>query len=282
MQTAMAQALPQSTSHKNVRVVLDTPHVKSAETRKLFNAGVSGNLKTGKSADPTCYNALVQWRASCKHSASRFSSRTKHRASAAAGDGFTSRSVASGSASATTWGELLASRSINTTASSRVRRSHGKLTASRARGSSHEAGPYGTMTNCRRLRAAPWPMPHSIGRQAPCSIDGNAACVGTRLDLRLLRECEPQIRGVITLTAHSRRATLPPLAAQDYCATEGFDMAQRVNLDAMIRREDFAREIRDAPAPETIRELNLSQLLFIHHINISDFSNRFLWVTDGI
>lgn len=38
-------------------------------------------------------------------------------------------------------------------------------------------------------------------------------------------------------------------------------MAQRVNLDAMIRREDFAREIKDAPAPDTIRELNLSQLL---------------------
>lgn len=38
-------------------------------------------------------------------------------------------------------------------------------------------------------------------------------------------------------------------------------MAQRVNLDAMIRREDFAREIKDAPAPETIRELNLSQML---------------------
>ena len=38
-------------------------------------------------------------------------------------------------------------------------------------------------------------------------------------------------------------------------------MAQRVNLDAMIRREDFAREIKGAPAPETIRELNISQLL---------------------
>src|SRR5712664_3203120 len=38
-------------------------------------------------------------------------------------------------------------------------------------------------------------------------------------------------------------------------------MAQRVNLDAMIQREDFAREIKDAPAPETIREMNLSQLL---------------------
>lgn len=41
----------------------------------------------------------------------------------------------------------------------------------------------------------------------------------------------------------------------------GQAMAQRVNLDAMIRREDFAREIKDAPAPETIRELNISQLL---------------------
>src|ERR1700680_1901985 len=41
----------------------------------------------------------------------------------------------------------------------------------------------------------------------------------------------------------------------------GGDMAQRVNLDAMIRREDFAREIKDAPAPDTIRELNISQLL---------------------
>jgi hypothetical protein len=29
----------------------------------------------------------------------------------------------------------------------------------------------------------------------------------------------------------------------------------------MIRREDFAREIKDAPPPETIRELSLSQLL---------------------
>lgn len=34
-----------------------------------------------------------------------------------------------------------------------------------------------------------------------------------------------------------------------------------VNLDAMIKREDFAREIKDEPAPETIRELNLSMLL---------------------
>jgi hypothetical protein len=38
-------------------------------------------------------------------------------------------------------------------------------------------------------------------------------------------------------------------------------MAQRVNLDAMIRREDFAREIKDAAAPAIIRELFLSQLL---------------------
>ena len=38
-------------------------------------------------------------------------------------------------------------------------------------------------------------------------------------------------------------------------------MPQRVTLDAMIRREDFAREIREESAPDTIRELNLSMLL---------------------
>jgi hypothetical protein len=38
-------------------------------------------------------------------------------------------------------------------------------------------------------------------------------------------------------------------------------MAQKVNLDAMIRREDFAREIKGAPAPSIIRELKLSDLL---------------------
>lgn len=41
----------------------------------------------------------------------------------------------------------------------------------------------------------------------------------------------------------------------------GLEMAQRVNLDAMIRREDFAREIKDAPPPSIIRELKLSDLL---------------------
>jgi hypothetical protein len=38
-------------------------------------------------------------------------------------------------------------------------------------------------------------------------------------------------------------------------------MAQRVNMDAMIRREDFAREVKGEPPPDTIRELNLSMLL---------------------
>jgi hypothetical protein len=38
-------------------------------------------------------------------------------------------------------------------------------------------------------------------------------------------------------------------------------MAQRVNLDAMIRREDFAREIKGTAAPSIIRELKLSDLL---------------------
>jgi hypothetical protein len=35
------------------------PDVKSSKTHKLFNAGVSGNSKTGKSADPVCYNAVT-------------------------------------------------------------------------------------------------------------------------------------------------------------------------------------------------------------------------------
>lgn len=38
-------------------------------------------------------------------------------------------------------------------------------------------------------------------------------------------------------------------------------MARRVNLDAMIQREDFAREIQGEAQPESIRELQLSQLL---------------------
>lgn len=47
------------------------PHVKSAKTRKLFNAGVSASAQIGKTTDPTCYNAarskkgpgcLTMWR----------------------------------------------------------------------------------------------------------------------------------------------------------------------------------------------------------------------------
>ncbi len=38
-------------------------------------------------------------------------------------------------------------------------------------------------------------------------------------------------------------------------------MAQRVNLDAMIRREDFAREVGEESAPEIIRELKITDLL---------------------
>jgi hypothetical protein len=38
-------------------------------------------------------------------------------------------------------------------------------------------------------------------------------------------------------------------------------MAQRVNLDAMIQREDLAREIGDESAPEIIRELKIGDLL---------------------
>jgi len=38
-------------------------------------------------------------------------------------------------------------------------------------------------------------------------------------------------------------------------------MAQKVNLDSMIQREDFAREIKDAAEAATIRELKLGDLL---------------------
>lgn len=55
----MAQALLQSTSRKNAQVVSVEPDVKSAKTCKLFNAGVSGNTKTEKIADPTCYNVVT-------------------------------------------------------------------------------------------------------------------------------------------------------------------------------------------------------------------------------
>lgn len=49
-----------TTLHQNVRLVPVEPDVKSSETRKLSNAGVSGNSKTGKSADPTCYSRRVE------------------------------------------------------------------------------------------------------------------------------------------------------------------------------------------------------------------------------
>ena len=35
------------------------PKVKSSKTRKLFNAGMSGNAETRKSADPTCYDVVT-------------------------------------------------------------------------------------------------------------------------------------------------------------------------------------------------------------------------------
>ena len=55
----MPQALPQSISHKNIRLVPAEPKVKSDETREMFNAGVRRNSKTGKSADPSCYNSVT-------------------------------------------------------------------------------------------------------------------------------------------------------------------------------------------------------------------------------
>jgi len=64
MTAPMTQGLPQPTSLRNARVVRMEPDVKSAKTRELFNVGVSGKSGMEKSADPTCYDALVQWRAS--------------------------------------------------------------------------------------------------------------------------------------------------------------------------------------------------------------------------
>src|ERR1700722_13899041 len=40
----------------------------------------------------------------------------------------------------------------------------------------------------------------------------------------------------------------------------GSVMAQRVSLDAMIRREDLAREAKDEPNGELVRELSISSL----------------------
>ena len=52
----MNNAHLETTSPQNVRLVPVEPHVKSAETRKLFNAGVSDWAGSAKSADPVCYN----------------------------------------------------------------------------------------------------------------------------------------------------------------------------------------------------------------------------------
>lgn len=53
-QIPMNSAHLETTSHQNARLVPAEPKVKSSKTRELFNRGVSGNPKTGKSADPTC------------------------------------------------------------------------------------------------------------------------------------------------------------------------------------------------------------------------------------
>jgi hypothetical protein len=44
---------------QTARLVPVDPNVKSSKMRKLFNDGVSGNSKIGKTTDPTCYNAPV-------------------------------------------------------------------------------------------------------------------------------------------------------------------------------------------------------------------------------
>ena len=60
MAAPMMQAHLRSTSMQTVQFVPVEPHVKSAETRELFNAGVSENAGTGKSADPACYDDCVE------------------------------------------------------------------------------------------------------------------------------------------------------------------------------------------------------------------------------
>lgn len=49
-----------TSGEENVQEVRAEPDVKLSKPRKLFNAGVSGNSKTGKSTDPTCYSRHVE------------------------------------------------------------------------------------------------------------------------------------------------------------------------------------------------------------------------------
>ncbi|MDE2470143.1 MAG: DUF262 domain-containing protein, partial [Bradyrhizobium sp.] len=68
--------------------------------------------------------------------------------------------------------------------------------------------------------------------------------------------------GVITLTEHKWDATISPIFAQAHCAkVREAEMAQKVTLDAMIRREDFAREMEGTAAPRIGTELKLGDLL---------------------
>lgn len=54
----MNSAHSQSTLFARVQQMPVDPKVKSAKTRKLFNAGVRGNAGMSKIADPTCYDGM--------------------------------------------------------------------------------------------------------------------------------------------------------------------------------------------------------------------------------
>ena len=63
------------------------------------------------------------------------------------------------------------------------------------------------------------------------------------------------------MTERGRFFAPAPGEALDYSPKGGSEMAQRVILDAMIRREDFARELQGAAAPRIGTELKLGDLL---------------------
>lgn len=63
------------------------------------------------------------------------------------------------------------------------------------------------------------------------------------------------------MTAHERMGKFSPLVQEASCTIRDPEMAQRVVLDAMIRREDFARELAGAAAPRIGTELKLGDLL---------------------
>jgi hypothetical protein len=86
---------------------------------------------------------------------------------------------------------------------------------------------------------------------------------------------------VLASSAHlgfANTTRIEALSTFSAAGEKGIAMAQKVNLDAMIKREDFAREITDEPAPEIIRELSINLLLpefpFRHQLRKPDFQRE--------